>query len=151
MANDFIDELFGESFESQIKDRLLAAHSFSLAPLVLAYGLALVFALQLGIMMNARIEPDTRGAVKPYAGVGAGVAITRRNDHSLRERTGDVAPAGQAMAGFAMGISSRTAVFAEYRYFKAFEQSEAAANGGGKTGSHAGLLGLRVRLGGPIQ
>jgi opacity protein-like surface antigen len=102
-------------------------------------------------MMNARIEPEIRGVVKPYAGVGAGLAITRRNDHSLRERTGNVAPAGQAMAGFAMGLSSRTAVFAEYRYFKAFDQSEAASSGGGKTGSHAGLLGLRVRLGGPIQ
>ena len=102
-------------------------------------------------MMNARIEPATRGSVKPYAGVGAGVAITQRNDHSLRERFGDVAPAGQAMAGFAMGLSSRTAIFAEYRYFKSFEQSEAASNGGGKTGSHAGLLGLLVRLGGPIQ
>lgn len=102
-------------------------------------------------MMNARIEPATRGAVKPYAGVGAGVAITKRTDYSLRERQGDVAPAGQAMAGFAMDVSSRTSIFAEYRYFKSFEQSDAAAAGGGKADSHAGLLGLRVRLGGPIN
>ena len=98
-------------------------------------------------MMNARIEHATKGSVKPYAGV----AITQRNDLGLRERSGDVAPAGQATAGIAMGLPNRTATFAEYRHFKSFEQSEATSNGGEKTGSHAGLLGLRVRLGGPIQ
>ena len=54
-------------------------------------------------MMNARIEPPTRGTVKSYAGLGAGVAITQHNDHSLRERSDDVATAGQSMAAFAMG------------------------------------------------
>jgi len=102
-------------------------------------------------MMSARIEPVTRDSVKPYATIGAGVASTQRNDHSLRERAGDVAPADQAMAGFAMVLYSRTAIFAEYRDFKSFEQSEAASNGGGKTGRHAGLLGLRVRLSGSIR
>ena len=42
--------------------------------------------------------------------------------------------------GSLLRLSSRTAIFAGYRYFKSFEQSEAAWNGDGKMGSYAGLI-----------
>ncbi len=94
------------------------------------------------LMMNTRIEPASRGSFMPYAGI----VITQRNDHSLCEPSGDVAPANQDMAGCAMGLSSRTAIFAEYRYFKSFEQSKATSNGGGKRAVMQAFLGCVCAL-----
>lgn len=98
------------------------------------------------LMFNARIAPDTRSPLKPYAGVGAGLALMNSQDHSLRSGEDDVAPAGQAMAGFSLDVSERTSFFAEYRYFKLMENAGASA-AGARDESHAGFIGLRVRLG----
>lgn len=99
------------------------------------------------LMVNARIAPDVQGALKPYAGVGAGVALVNSQDHSLRSDRDDVAPAGQAMAGFSLDVSKRASLFAEYRYFKLMESSSASGGSSAKDESHSGFIGLRVRLG----
>lgn len=96
------------------------------------------------LMLNARIAPDVRTALKPYAGVGAGMALVRTNDHSLRDTDDQVSPAGQALAGFSLDMSERTSFFAEYRYLRMLESSSSS---GRKDDSHSGFVGLRVKLG----
>ncbi len=100
-------------------------------------------------MVNARISPPVRGPIKPYAGVGAGIAIVDTADYGLQERDGGIAPAGQALAGFSLEVSDRTSLFAEYRYFKLLEdqRSLSQTNGANRDETHAALIGLRVRLG----
>jgi len=101
------------------------------------------------LMFNARMTPNVRGPLKPYAGVGAGLAIVSTQDHSLRSDRDDMAPAGQAMAGFSLDVSDRTSLFAEYRYFKLLDSvgSDGADVGRRDDESHAGIIGLRVRFG----
>lgn len=102
------------------------------------------------LMVNARLAPPVRGPIKPYAGVGAGLAIVSTADHSLRSEDDDMSAAGQAMAGFSYDVSSRTSLYAEYRYFKLLEDQGSSGAGGGsrRHESHIGFLGLRVKLGG---
>ena len=102
-------------------------------------------------MLNARLTPETGGRLQPYAGVGAGLAIVNTEDYSLRADHGSLATAGQAMAGFALDVSPRTKVFAEYRYFQFLEEPQSAARAGGSSASHSAMLGLRVALGGSLR
>ena len=101
------------------------------------------------LMVNARLSPPVRGPLKPYAGVGAGVAIVSTQDHSLRSDRDEMAPAGQAMAGFSLDVSDRTSLFAEYRYFKLLDdiRPQGAESSGRNDESHAGFIGIRVRFG----
>ena len=100
-------------------------------------------------MLNARLSPSFNGPLQPYAGVGAGVAVVQTDDHSLSSESDNVAPVGQALAGFSLDVSPRTSVFGEYRYFKvlADDNSKSAASNAGRDESHAAMFGLRVRLG----
>jgi len=97
------------------------------------------------LMMNARIAPETGGRLKPYAGIGAGLALVNTQDHSLGSSNDDIAPAGQAMAGFSLDMSERTSFFAEYRYMTMLESGGSASSG--RNVNHAGFVGLRVRFG----
>lgn len=99
------------------------------------------------LMLNARIAPPVRGPLKPYAGVGAGLAFVNLADHSDRSERGDMAAAGQALAGFSLEVSQRTSLFAEYRYFKLLENSPVTESASARDQSHSGLVGLRVKLG----
>jgi len=96
-------------------------------------------------MMNARLAPETGGALKPYAGIGAGMALVNTQDHGLGSREDNIAPAGQAMAGFSLDMSNRTSFFAEYRYMKMLNGSSSTSTG--RNDNHAGFVGLRVRFG----
>jgi opacity protein-like surface antigen len=100
-------------------------------------------------MLNARLSPNFNGPLQPYAGVGAGVAVVQTDDHSLQSESDNVAPVGQALAGFSLDVSPRTRVFGEYRYFKvlADDTSKASPSNAGRDESHAAMFGLRVRLG----
>lgn len=97
------------------------------------------------LMMNARLTPETGGALKPYAGIGAGMALVNTQDHGLGSNSDDISPAGQAMAGFSLDMSNRTSFFAEYRYMKMLTSSSSATTG--RSDNHAGFVGLRVRFG----
>lgn len=99
------------------------------------------------LMVNARISPKVRGPLRPYAGVGAGVALVNTQDYGMRSDRDDVAPAGQALAGFSLDVSDRTSLFAEYRYLKLLDDVGPDAASSGHEESHAGFIGLRVRLG----
>ena len=101
------------------------------------------------LMVNARMAPPVRGPLKPYAGLGAGLAVVSSQDHGLREDRDELAPAGQAMAGFSLDVSDRTSLFAEYRYFKLLDEVRPAGSGASaqKDESHAGFIGIRVRFG----
>lgn len=97
------------------------------------------------LMMNARLSPQTSGPLKPYAGVGAGMALVNTQDFGLGSSDDDLAPAGQAMAGFSLEMSERASFFAEYRYMKMLNGSGSSADG--RDDNHAGFVGLRVRFG----
>lgn len=97
------------------------------------------------LMMNARITPDTGGPLRPYAGIGAGMALVNTQDHGLGSNSDNISPAGQAMAGFSLDMSTRTSFFAEYRYMKVLTSSSSSTTG--RSDSHAGFVGLRVRFG----
>ncbi len=100
------------------------------------------------LMVNARLSPPVNGPLKPYAGVGAGLVIVSTQDYSLRSDRDEMATAGQALAGFSLDVSSRTSLFAEYRYFKLLDGGKQAGDsGGGRSDSHSGFVGLKVRLG----
>ena len=75
-----------------------------------------------GLMLNGYFDFDTASAFTPYAGAGLGLAMIEAEGFGVADipdvlDDDDTVVAYQVMAGIGYGLSDRTSLFAEYRYF----------------------------------
>jgi outer membrane protein OmpA-like peptidoglycan-associated protein len=111
-------------------------------------------ALATSLMVNALYDLDVDGVVKPYVGVGVGMAdVNIKNGTPFGGSTinnSDSVGAAQAIVGASYAVSNVVDVFGDYRYYKTANADFRTAAGTSTSmnfSAHSAMVGLRYNFG----